>query len=705
MCFPSSTAAVRWLCILVVICSNAVLAGSHAFLPTGAETESAASFTEDGWSAAMTGEEANRTRSLFSDDALLDTLSNGGLVTGASELAQTEIQQEAAPQPPAPAPKSTKGAKRSIRVPLIAAVLLFALCLEIIKLRIMKAPVASTRPQRSEQEQPQREVKLEQLLYEMSDLEKAQPMVVYLAETVGTERAVSALQKFRSALEQLEPADQMAVGVSSSSLVHLKEAVDDGVAALAELLQATRERGLSLAQDLQGERLPSFSDEEIEMLGNRLGAGFRKFLDIHKENLEFGFTAGLSQAEKAATDLKEMPDVKCTQDVKVLAGALASMEMIKAVDEAMQAQQATFEDIRVNSTTALVMSHQRDQEHLHREFKAQVDEQRVLCCLDEERQRGLPEPEKEVVEGLKWIQEQLEKADDLLKTHKELMDHTANAGDIVFASKMEVESRSVLNKLSEVLEGTAKKRRSLPGAITVDEAAHTKAMQRHLRLVALKTSEDAVAATERVAGIMAALDVQAPTAVSSMWEALDGQRRNPESLMKPPFGRMIASVMKQVEDAKAAVRKPDDDDVEGTTSVTRTMELVLAARLAAKAAAAFSHEAELMWLRAQLNDSVEADMQLSTLVGWKAMAAADPATGREDQPRQFWTIRMGAGEALNFQNMVSQLNAEQQKARAADGLNEVAAAAARMKQAAYALTAFVQQHEKVPLTTKMRHAS
>ncbi|CDJ30526.1 uncharacterized protein EMH_0059040 [Eimeria mitis] len=723
--FSSFSTATGCLCTLGLLSTDAEAPVSAAAHSPGIEPESHSltSFSNNAWSTAGREREDGGTRSLFSDDSLHDAshLQDGTLVSplgdtrhsrpGVNVLEEDRVRAGLVPLlPPAASPKSSKDGRRRLFAAVSTAFLGFALYLGLMTLRYKQVPPDS-QPAGSEQTRPKQRqqdtetVTAEQLLQSVDELKNLQPLAAELAKMVGTHESRSALQELCSSLTRSQDIAQMIqVGpaVSSGSpLTAVKTAIQDSVSALSRLYEAARERGLSLTQEVQKERPPVFSEEEMQLLEDSLGTGFREFVDFREQSMKYSTPIFVQKVEKAAAELKGLRSLDCTDDLHLLVSVAKNLEIVKVAHDAMQIESEWSGEISDNAAAVLRMQYQRKQASTHLELEGQLGELHILCTLERERRQFELKEDVSVLKTLELLEEQLKRGELQLQKHENLMNRAKHAGNILSALKAEKQAVAVAESLKALLEAAASSRRSIPGVASEEEAAQSEAMQRHRTLVAYRTKQRAASHAKRAISRLKAIEMQISGDFASPSEQeLKGKARPPLARhMSIKLAELVADKLKEVEDVNADLRKPvntEEDTEEGnSSSAARTKEILRASQAAASAAVAFLHEAELMWLDARLKKSLEFDVQLSVALARKATAAVSIARGEEAQ-QQHDHIEMSAADIQEFEELLAQFNSGHEKAQSANGLNELASAAAGIKQVASKLTTFVEELQKQP---------
>ncbi|CDJ61239.1 hypothetical protein, conserved [Eimeria maxima] len=711
MFLPYFSVAAGCLYALGLLGSDAVSPVPTDPPPLDHETESVSlALGDDQWSIGLPAEDGGRTQSIFSVGVLPDVsfVHDGALLSTPAEIQPDlpsgylfEVEGTAQPEAasPAPSPKKSNGDYRVLQTSLITTLLVFAACLGGFKLRHQKfwpgaRPEGS--PEAPGQQQDGRKSINEQLVDQLHSMKKLEPLVEHLVEMMGTKDAVAASKDFQTTLQAVE---QMEAKGSASSSDQLKETINSGISALSRLYEEARLHGLSLARQARQDRTRKsqvFSENELKILDCHLGLGFHEFFDAHEQNMEISFPALVRQVEQAAKDLKGLGGLNTVDDLHLLSAAVANVELIKSGHEAMHTEKMCLEEIRANAASVLFMSYQRKQEAEHRHLLDLFEQQRILYRMERERQLLLPRSDGKRDSALDKFEGMLRKGSQLLQQYSDAISRIAGSTDIIVAGNLERQAITIKEEVENLLKEAAATAESIPGVATSEELAKNTAMQRHLKSVALRTSEAAAEATERVASIMAALDVQMPAEAPFGWTQIGEENRKqvPLTSLNPSVAKLVKEAMRHVEVLRNSDIVLDEDQEAGGSAFSRTAELLQASQVAAQAAGALGDEAELLWLRAQLNDSLESDMQLSATLAWRAIAAVDGGEGE----RQFWRVELSPAEVLRFQDLVTQLNNCEQQARSLTGLKEAALAAAQMKDIACKLMSFVQDHQKLPTT-------
>ncbi|CDJ36423.1 uncharacterized protein EMH_0084910 [Eimeria mitis] len=522
---------------------------------------------------------------------------------------------------------------------------------------------------------------------------------------VGTDESRSALQELCSSVKRSQDIAQTiaesSAGSSGSPLTAVKTAIEDSVSALSRLYEAARERGLSLAQEVQKERAPVFSEEEMQLLENGLGAGFREFMDFREQNLNSSLPVFVQKVERAAAELKGLRSIDGMDDLHLLMSVAKNLEMVKSACDSMQTEFACSDAIRASATTVLHMQYQREHASIHRELAGQVGEVRILCVLERQRRQIHPQQDISLLKSFRWLEKRLYRGEQQLQKHKEMIERMEEADNIISASNVEQQARTVVDSLKALLKAASSSWNSIPGAVSGGEAAQSEAMQGHLTAVACRAIGEAAAAGGRAVSMLNAVEAQGLGDSTLSWNKEEEGIKQPalQRRVNANLAKLIADALKQVDHVNAAMRKPvdaDEETQEGRSSSEILMEEMLrASRTAAKASEAFVHDAELMWLRAQLNNSLDLDMQLSATLAQRATAAVGMATG-EEPTQQRWHPEMSADDIKEFKDLLEQFHHLRDGALSANALNERASAAAMMKQAALKLTVFAEERQEQP---------
>ncbi|CDJ36598.1 uncharacterized protein EMH_0091670 [Eimeria mitis] len=375
--------------------------------------------------------------------------------------------------------------------------------------------------------------------------------------------------------------------------------------------------------------------------------------------------------------------------------------MLKVACDALQIEFKCSDSIKGNAGAVLHMQYQRGHASIHRDLTGRLGELRILCILERQRQQNLPQQDVSVLEALDWLEDQLNRCEQQLQKHKEMMERMEEEDDILFASNLEQQARTIADNLSALLKAVANRRSSIPGALSEEEAAQSEAMQGHLKVVAYRAIGEAAAAGGRAVGMLKSAEEQRPGDSTLPWsQQAEGSKLSQlPRLRSTDVAQMISAMLKQFENVHAAMRKPvhakEQTQERRSSSDALIEELLRASRTAAETSAAFLNEAQFMWLHAQLNASLELDMQLSATLAQRATAAVGMAAG-EQPKQQHWHVEVPAVDIQVFENLLEQFKNVEEDAQSATALNQMALAATRMKQAALKLTMFVDERQKQP---------
>ncbi|CDJ36451.1 uncharacterized protein EMH_0086100 [Eimeria mitis] len=494
---------------------------------------------------------------------------------------------------------------------------------------------------------------------------------------------------------------ESSAGSSGSPLTAVKTAIEDSVSALSRLYEASRKYGLSLAQGVQKERPPFFSEEEMQLLEDDLGKGFREFMDFREQNMKSSFPIFVQKAEKAAVNLEALRRLETTDDLHLLVAVARNLETVKVVSDAVQILSRSSDIIRSSAAAVLRRQHQREHASIRRDLEGKLGELHILCKLERRRRQLQPEQDPSVSKALDCLEDQLNICEQQLQKHKEMIERMEEADNILLASNVEQQARTVVDSLKALLEAAASDRSSIPGALSGTEAAQSEEMQSHRTAVAYRAIVSAAAQRGKAIEMLSVAETHGPVDFILPWNrGGEGSKQpQPPRRVNAKLKKLMDKAFRQVVDANAAMRKPlnaDEETEEGRSSSEILMEEMLrASRKAAKASEAFVHDVELMWLRAQLNNSLDLDMQVSSTLVQKAAAVVRMAEVEKDQ-MQRWGVEMSADDIQKVNNMLEQFKDLEEDAQSANALNEMASAAAKMKEAALQITTFVEECEKQP---------
>ncbi|CDJ61240.1 hypothetical protein, conserved [Eimeria maxima] len=725
----SVPAVPRWLWMLGLLCEHVAAANSAVSSFPGNETESLGFafitadqlFTE----GSLEGEEGSRA--FQATPASEDTTGSMSprsprvnIVFPRTEGTNPALQGGGVPKadgiqpygtPPSPAHHNAKEGRRSLRAPLSAAVVFLVVCLGLLasrtfKLRAGRKPLVYPHVQQPQQKPQQQErggeagpSRGEQL----HELQKLQSLATYLAETVGTDSSLAALQQFRSSVQRASEAQPSIVTDSGSttepSESSMKEVLDQSVSALSQLYEAARQHGVSLAQKIQRSNDSFvFSEEELQAMGGYFGSALAALLGFHLESLEFSVDFLVKNAEAAEKELRELGDYKEGQGRHLLATVVADVELIRAAHEAVEMLDEFAGNLKSRTFTVLLSHIQKEQRCIHRECRDLLDEQRVRCKVENQRQLSLSPVDTSALEKLNAVEGELRKAKQMLQVHREKIGELRMKKDILPAAAASQEAKTVGRDLKALLEQAASSLSEIAGTAGAEWAAQDKEVQRVMHSLTSRASQEAATVADIVGSMQKEVQLQKPITPPFAWMRQNRGRESPEAntFINPSVETLLPTWLQQVaENAQAVANQAADAAAEvGRGGIGSTAsESLHAASRATMLAEALSQEADLLGLRAQLLASLKFEMQASDILARRAAAAAG-ATAETEEFQHHWRVSLPPHQIQHVQELLDKIKLAKEETWSVGSLRALATAAAAMISASFELISIVHGNEK-----------
>ncbi|CDI74138.1 hypothetical protein, conserved [Eimeria praecox] len=656
------------------------------------------------WGDGYPTEDAAVTRTLLFDYAHADSFSanlDSSAVSVASISASavpaafspTEtIHETAAPPPPSPQKNNDK--KRCAPPVLGAAAMVFVACLALLTFR----PVGALKGRKTEASPPREQQQLVRtsddraLLRQLKELEKLQPLAAWLAGIVDSGESLSALQNFRKCVEG---AKQVQEEASSGSLKSwglpasvMKEALDRGVSELSHLLELTRQHGLSLAQKTLAVSVHStLSEHEVNAVG-QIDIAISASLAFHLENIDIACRAFKRRAAQAEEELQRLPAFNGLEDRQLLRAVASQVEFIKAAHETVEVGKRCVSGLSSTANAVMLSRVVRDQLRIFRECRDLLQEQRALCRGEIERQQSFREDNRDVLRRLEAIESMLDRGDRLLPIYWAKIEQLQRSTDILCAQGAVQQVVGVGNDLQAIVEAVESSIHAIPGVAGAAEASENSGVQRTLKALASRATEEAAAASKRVADILK--EVQLGELFSSSVGETQVQEQNEgsatQTVINPAMLKLVAESLEQLEYNSKRNSRQFMIAAAGTPK-----ELAAAVKRATRTTEVLAQEAEMLWLHSQFLHSVEQDMQLSARLARRA-AALLGAGASNILGETLATIKLPPLKRKQMEAVLSQMRLAKDTAMSQWTLGDLVVTAATMKDAALDLSLMIEEH-------------
>lgn len=694
-----------WLGVRLVFAKDAVATSPAASLWNGFQTELMGedAMLVGSWSTADLQEEAAVTRTLLFDTAHTDSPVEGADSTAprfgttisstrsATSFLPTDAVQDGAITP---SPPKDNARRRSLPKSVRTTAVLFVATLGLLAFKSMGAlGLGETEEHhRREQHQHQRAQKRgsKTVLEQLNELDELHPVAAWLAELVDSDDSRSALLKFRRSVERAKQAQEE---LSASSLRSrdlpedlAKEALDSGVAELSTLFELARQHGLSLAQETREVPAPAeLSEQELNALG-RMDFNITSSIAFHIENLDFSCRAFKRHAERAEKELKARPAFKGLEDRLLLSAVAADLEFIKAAYDAVEMSKRST--VELASTASIVMmSHVvREQMRTYREYRDTLQERRALWRAEKERQQSLPVEDNAVLKELDAVDIELDKGERLLKMHRSKIEQLQKSRNILPAQEVAQQAVEVGQDLKTLLESVAFRMHSMIGVAKAEELGNGGA-QKAMKAIASRASEEAAAASKRVADILAEVKLAERflSASSGIVQVNEQGDTMAKTLVNSTLLKLLKDSLQQLGDNATAAAS-----LLFNVAASNSAEIATSVQKTTMATEEISREAEMLWLHAQFLESVELDMQLSARLAQRvaALAGAQSIPGKTSVALKFSPSRK-----RQFESLFHRLTQTKATAMSQWSFGDLAATAASMKGAALGLVLMLEGHQ------------
>ncbi|CDJ37593.1 hypothetical protein, conserved [Eimeria tenella] len=220
---------------------------------------------------------------------------------------------------------------------------------------------------------------------------------------------------------------------------------------------------------------------------------------------------------------------------------------------------------------------------------------------------------------MKEVARRLAKGELLLREYREAIDQLQHEGDILAAAAEGQRVGGVGRELQQQLAAAAASLNGLLNKDLSEKMTQNEQVRQTIVTIATRAGQEASAISKRVSDILNELQLGGP-----LRGAPQGPGGAPRSIVNPSVLLRLTDSLQQVGDnAKTRARHAVNAAAEALRSRAAAAEnLMNAARRAAAETEAFNGEAEILWLHAQLLESLELDMRRSLRLAQDAAAAA-----------------------------------------------------------------------------------
>ncbi|CDJ51743.1 hypothetical protein, conserved [Eimeria brunetti] len=610
-----------------------------------------------------------------------------------------------------PAPYGGKDKRWDLRTTLSTIVLFLVVCLGLLTTRSLKAragrKAAATAylQQLYQQQEPQGRVSELGLSerHQLEELERLHPLAAHLAGTVGTDESVAALWEFRGSIQKAKQVQRNPFRgsqiFSGSPEVVMKEALDEGVSSLSRLYEVARERGILLAQKIRRiNDFPAFSEEELQVMGGYLGSPLAGLLEFQLNHLGSSLYAFIDKVEDMENELKQIKGFDVAHGRGLLATVAADVEFIRAAYEALEKMHRHAVGLKSAAVTALLSHFRMEQACVHRKCRDLLEQQRVLCKVERQRQLSLSDADDAALKKLDAVEEELARARQLLQTHREKIDQLRGEKDSLAAEAARQEANAVGQDLQALLETVGSSLVEITGGASPQDASQHEEVQRVLHKLTSRASREAATVADLVGSMQNEAKLQTSVAPPFMWMRQNqGHKSNENNTFFNPSVKTLATTwLQQVSENAELVAIQAANAATGTleeSNGSRASESLFAAARATMLAETLTQEAELLGLREQLLSSMEFEMHVSDILAQRAAAAAGVSAWVEDE-QQHWRVSLSPQEILQVQALLEHINMAKEEAWSQRSLSALAVAAAAMKEASFKLISIVQGSKK-----------
>ncbi|CDJ30468.1 LOW QUALITY PROTEIN: uncharacterized protein EMH_0058480 [Eimeria mitis] len=508
------------------------------------------------------------------------------------------------------------------------------------------------------------------LLHQLDELLQLQAVAVQLAETTQNHESHLALHDFRESLERAKRVKKLLEDSSSpwkSPDNVMEKALHRGFSALSHLYEASRQHGLTLARealDIQPAR--EFSVQELKIMESYLGSPVVEAIENHMNSLKLSCRAFAWKLEETATVLENLPRLEKVEDGVLLDAIAAHLNFVKAVHEAATVGRQSAQEVASSAVAVTLSQLVRNQMNRYRECRDLMEERRAMCREERERHES---PTKEGTVNKK----ELETVELLLKRGEQLLSHyhgdieeLQKERDIELAEAARVQTEDLGKELKVLLDVAFARMNVFPEAATQN-----------------KKVEDAYKAT---------LDWFSP-----MVGEEQGQDRPPsKKLLNQGMLNLLTGSLWQTENnAKSACQQAGIAATAislGSEAGAPGRDLMAAARRAAATAESLVGSAEVLWLHAQLLESLECDLRMSVNLAQVGAARAGLTETPTHEQRQ-WVVELSEPHRLHVEALERDVETAKNLARTHWSARDVALSASTMKNAAVGIASFVQQQQ------------
>ncbi|CDI74139.1 hypothetical protein, conserved [Eimeria praecox] len=534
-----------------------------------------------------------------------------------------------------------------------------------------------------------------EVLQQLNELLRLQPVVVQLAESVETHEAHLVLQEFWKSVERAKHVRQLLTDSSNpwgppESAV--KKALNKGLSALSEVYEMARQHGLRLVRETRGvQPVRDFSYQELKIMEGYLGSPLVQALENHMASLRFSCRAFAWKLEETEASIAGMPRVGRLEDGRLLEALAANLKFIHAAHKAATIGRQSAEEVTTSAIAVAISQATR----VYKDCRDLLQERRALSKAERQRQQSLAQEESvAALQQLDTVDDLLNRGEELLQQYRGGIEEMQKEREIVVADAVRQQAEDVGKELKAVLD-VAVSRLECSSAVINDD----KKVESVYKALASRATREAADASRRVSDIQMELEAR-PLLGWSSSEIMQVEEENASRkrvLINQSMLNLLTESLEQIEkNAKAA-------HLQASTAATAISEdnevglpgrvLMAAARNAAATADRLVGNAEILWLHAQLLESLECDLRVSVNLARIGAAAAAWPTETATKGKQRWQMELPSQHKVQVEALQKEVHATKSLARSHWTARDLALTAATMKHAAVGIATLIQQQQ------------
>ncbi|CDJ46836.1 hypothetical protein, conserved [Eimeria brunetti] len=525
---------------------------------------------------------------------------------------------------------------------------------------------------------------VEELLEQADRLVRLESVAAQLAENIENHESHLALQEFSKSVNRTKELRQ-ALGSSSRSLGSsenvLRKAVDRGFSALSQLYEVARQHALHLVQETRGvQSVREFSYQELKMMETYLGSPLVEALENHMASLKFSCRAFALKLDETEATLEGLPELEKLEDEELVDALSANLQFIKAAHEAATVGRQSAEEV-ASSAVAVTLSHVvRQQTHQYRDCRDFLQERRALCKAERQRQQSLPDGNPDVLHELDTVEALLDRGETLLQKYKQEIEDLQKEREIMLVEAARLQADDVGRELKTLLDVAVSRLNFSPASVF-----ENKDVEDAYAAIASRASQEAAEASKKVADIGKQVESRVTPEEAIINEAM--------------MNLLMGSLQQAEENADVAAQEASAAAAaitEGTKQAPPGRVLMSAARCASGTADSLVGGAELLWLHAQLLESLESDLRVSAnlaRLGEAAETAGVEAGTEGTEALRRWVVELPEQRKAQLEDLQRRMRTSKSLALSHWSAKDLALTAASVKNAATGIATLVQQQQ------------